>query len=298
MPVTRRSFLATGAVLGAAAGLAGWDSSQAAAAAPLVRGTPQADKLGWRVGFAAYSFRRLTLFEALDKIADVGLHYVELFAWQKLSPKDPQAKSGPGLSKTLRQDLKNKAADCGVKMIGIYGVLETADASQALFEFAAEMGCEVIVGEPPERLLDTVAALTDEYHVGLALHNHPQPSHYWNPDTGLAALKGRSPRMGFCCDTGHWCRSGLDPVEMLKKVGPRVKTFHFKDLDQFGVPAAKDVVWGQGRGRIAGMLAEVKRQGLKPYFGIEWERSTDEPLETHARSVAFFEQTAAALANP
>jgi sugar phosphate isomerase/epimerase len=85
---------------------------------------------------------------------------------------------------------------------------------------------------------------------------------------------------------------------MLKKVGPRVKTFHFKDLDQFGVPAAKDVVWGQGRGRIAGMLAEVKRQGLKPYFGIEWERSTNEPSETHARSVAFFEQTAAALAIP
>ena len=155
---------------------------------------------------------------------------------------------------------------------------------------------EFVVGEPPESLLDTIEDLTDQYGIDLALHNHPKPSHYWNPETGLAALKGRSNRMGFCCDTGHWCRCGLDPVETLRKVGPRVKTFHLKDLDAFGVREAKDVVWGQGKGRIAEILTEVKTLGIdKPYFGIEWERNPSEPLETHAESVAFLEQTASGL---
>jgi len=103
--------------------------------------------------------------------------------------------------------------------------------------------------------------------------------------------------MGFCCDTGHWCRSNLEPVAMLEKIGPRVKTFHLKDLDRFGVREAKDVIWGQGKGRIAAILREVHRQGIeKPYFGIEWERNPNEPLETHARSVAFFEEVAGRLA--
>ena len=294
--VTRREFLAHSAAAGAVAGLCGVGGGPVHAAEPLVKGMPNAEKLGWRVGFSAYSFRTVTLFEALEKIAATGLHYVELFSWQKFSPKHPDATSGAGLSEALRKDLKKKAADLGVNMIGIYGRLGDADSAKALFEFAADMQLEVIVGEPKESLLDAVEGLTQEYKVDLALHNHPKPSHYWNPDTGLAALKGRSKRMGFCCDTGHWVRCGLDPVETLRKIGSRVKTFHLKDLGEFGVTKTSDVIWGQGKGQIAGILAEVKKLGLKkPYIGIEWERDPNEPLETHAKSAAFLEQVAGKL---
>ena len=295
--LSRRQFLAASAAAGAAAGLAGVCSEPLSAAEPLVKGTPHADKLGWRVGFSAYSFRNTTTFEALDKIAATGLRFTELFSWQKLSPAHLDATPGPALAKTLRQELTKKAADVGVKMIGIYSGLDNADAAKAMFEFAAEMGIETIVSEPPEALFDKIAALAEEFKVDLALHNHPQPSHYWNPETGLAGLQGKSARLGFCCDTGHWCRCGLEPAAMLKKIGRRVKTFHLKDLDQYGVPAAKDVIWGQGLGRITEILTSVKELGIKnPYFGIEWERDPNEPLVTHAKSVAFLESVAAKLA--
>ncbi len=296
-PVTRRTFLAQGAAASAAGWYAGFRGSYAQAAEPLVKGMPNTEKLGWRVGFSSYSFRKVTAFEALDRMAATGLHYTELFAWQKLSPQHPDARTGPGLSSSLQSDLKKKASDCGVRMIGCYANAANPDAAKALFEFAADMGFEFIVSEPPEGVFDAIEKLTEEYKIDLALHNHPKPSHYWNPETGLAALKGRSERMGFCCDTGHWVRSGLDPVEMLRKVGPRVKTFHLKDLDVFGVRGGKDVIWGQGKGSIADILTEVKRQGIKhPYFGIEWERNPNEAIETHAESAAFFEQVATRLA--
>ncbi len=295
--VTRRRFLKSSAAAGAVAGLIGLGSYHVHAAEPLVKGMPNAEKLGWRVGFSAYSFRTVTVFEALDKIAATGLHYVELFAWQKLSPHNPDAKPTAGLSETLRKDLRKKAADLGVKMIGVYTGLDSPESAKAMFEFAAEMDFEVIVSEPPTALLDTIEKLTQEYNIDLALHNHPKPSHYWNPDTGLAALEGRSKGMGFCCDTGHWCRCGLDPVETLKKVASRVKTFHLKDLDQFGVRGAKDVIWGQGKGRIADILAAVKKLDIKhPYFGIEWERNPNEPLDTHAKSATFLEKIAGQIA--
>ena len=47
------------------------------------------------------------------------------------------------------------------------------------------------------------------------------------------------------------------------------------------VRSAKDVIWGQGEGRIADVLAEVKKLDIQnPYFGIEWERNPNEPLDT------------------
>lgn len=279
--------------MGVAAGASRFGGQALCAAEPLVGGMPNTEKLGWRVGFATYSFRSVTIFEALEKTVATGLHYAELFAWQKLSPAYPGVTPEQGLSKTQRNDLRRKAADSGVKIIGMYSRMKDPDATKADFEFAAEMEFEVIVGEPPEAMFDVVEALTGEFGVDFALHNHPQPSAYWNPDTGLAALKGRSKAMGFCCDTGHWCRSGLDPVEMLRKVAPRVKTFHLKDLEAFGVPKAEDAIWGQGKCRIADILAEVKQLDIqRPYFSIEWERNPDETIETHAASVAFFEQTA------
>ncbi|MDZ7619039.1 MAG: sugar phosphate isomerase/epimerase [Patescibacteria group bacterium] len=294
MSITRREFLAGGTALGVSAFL-GLRGHSVQAAEPLVKGTPHADQLGWRVGFSTYSYRALTLFETFDKIAEVGLRHAELFAWQKLSPEHPDVTIGPNLSAPLRKAIKQKAVDCGVNMIGCYTSLGSEDVAKAYFEFAADMGFEILVSEPPEAMFDAIEKLTGEYKVDLGLHNHPEPSHYWNPDTGMAALKGRSERMGLCCDTGHWCRSNLEPVEVLKKVGPRVKTFHLKDLDDFGVRGAKDVIWGQGKGRIADILAEVKRQGLKPYFGIEWERTADSEPEIHADSVAFLDKTAKKL---
>lgn len=293
---TRREFLVGSAAAGAAAGLSVLGSNHVHASEPLANKMPRTEKLGWRVGFSAYSFRTISVYESLEKMAATDLRYTELFAWQKLSPANPDARPDASLSKTLKKDLKNKARDCGVTMVGCYTGLDSQDAARAFFDFAADMDFEFIVSEPAEKLLDTIEELTDEYKVDLALHNHPKPSHYWNPETGSAALKGRSARMGFCCDTGHWCRCGLDPVAMLKMVGPRVKAFHLKDLDEFGVPGAKDVIWGQGKGRIAEILSEVKTQGIpRPYFGIEWERTSNEPLETHSKSAAFFEQVARRL---
>ena len=180
-------------------------------------------------------------------------------------------------------------------MIGLYAAMGDRATAEAAFEFAADIGVEVIVGEPPADLFEYIDSLAREAG-SISPCTTTRSRRLWNPETGLAALEGRSERMGFCCDTGHWCRSGLEPVEMLKKIGGRVKTFHLKDLDQFGVPQAGDVVWGEGKGRIADILAEVKRLGIqKPYFGIEWERTTNEPLETHAKSAAFFEKVAASL---
>jgi len=113
----------------------------------------------------------------------------------------------------------------------------------------------------------------------------------------LAAVKGRSPLLGACADVGHWVRSRLDPVECLKKLEGRIITLHFKDLNEVG-PRAHDVPWGTGVSNVKGMLAELKRQGFKGAFCVEYEYNWNDSAPEIAESVKYFNQVCAELAHP
>ena len=204
------------------------------------KGAPNAEKLGWRLGCQAYTFNRFTFFEAVDKTASLGLHYIEAYPGQRIS-KDSSAAIGADMTAADRKEVLKKLADSGVKMVN-FGV---GGCDRKHFEFAKEMGIETLVAEPDEDDFDAIDKLCDEFGINLAIHNHPKPSHYWNPDTVLKVCKGRSKRIGACADTGHWARSGLNPLECLKKLEGRIISFHFKDLNKMGLDA-HDVPWGTG----------------------------------------------------
>ena len=106
--------------------------------------------------------------------------------------------------------------------------------------------------------------LCEEYDLKLAIHDHPKPTRYWNPDFVLRVCRDRSHRIGACADTGHWMRSGLNPVECLKKLEGRLISFHFKDLNKAGGDA-HDVPWGTGACNVPAMLAErIGRESKRP----------------------------------
>jgi sugar phosphate isomerase/epimerase len=121
------------------------------------------------------------------------------------------------------------------------------------------------------------------------LHNHPKPSYYWNPDTVLAALQGQSNRIGACADIGHWVRSGLDPVESVRKLEGHIVQLHFKDLNEKS-PKAHDVHWGTGVSRVNDLLMELKRQGFKGLFSVEYEHNWHNNVPDVTASVGYFRQ--------
>jgi sugar phosphate isomerase/epimerase len=292
---TRRGFLATtGAVAGVA--LSGL-SCRELLAAEAASGAPNAEKLGWRLACQAWTFKDVTVFEAIDKTASLGLHYIELCPRQKFSPDEPKVIVDPALPAAARKALKQKLGDAGVKAVG-YGVcalVKDLDQSRKTFEFAKDMGIETIVSEPAEDAFDSLEKLCDEYGINIAIHNHPKPSHYWNPDTVLKVCQGRGKRIGACADTGHWSRSGLNPLECLKKLEGRIISFHFKDLNEAGERKAHDVPWGTGACNAKGLLAEIHRQGFKGVFAIEYESNWGKSLPEIAQCVAYFDKTAAEL---
>ncbi|MBL8765058.1 MAG: sugar phosphate isomerase/epimerase [Phycisphaerae bacterium] len=252
------------------------------------------ESLGFRLGVQAWTFRDRTCFEAIDTARKLGLKYIEIFPGQSLSPEHPGAKVGHDMSREHREALKLKLLSSGVRAVS-YGVVSpTKDekATRAIFQFAKDMGLETITVEPEPDAWDLVAKLADEFSINAACHNHPKPSRYWDPQTVLDAVKGRSPRVGACADTGHWPRSGLVPVDCLKKYEGRIITLHFKDITD-----GEDRPWGTGKGDAKGILTELKRQGFKGVISVEYESGAGPELEANVKKcIEFFDATAAELA--
>ncbi|RPE08555.1 sugar phosphate isomerase/epimerase [Chitinophaga lutea] len=230
----------------------------------------QEAKLGWKLGAQAYSFRLFSLDQALDKLDSCGLQYVECYPGQTIGGNiegKMDYKMDAAKQKQVLDLLKSKK-----KTLYAFGVVSPnneADWKQ-LFSFAKAMGIQIITSEPRLQDLDVVSKLCDEYKIKVAIHDHPKPSHYWSPDSVLAAINGRSKYMGACADIGHWVRSGLDPVESLQKLNGRVFSLHVKDLHEKS-PKGHDVIWGTGVCNVEGVLKELKKQKFKGLFSAEYE---------------------------
>ena len=229
------------------------------------------DKAGWKLGAQAYSFRLFPFTDALRKIDSCGLKYVEAYPGQTIGG-GIDSKMDFNMDATTRQVVKKLIKDRGLTVVA-YGVVnpKTDEEWTALFAFAKDMGILNINSEPTPEQMPLVRKLAEQYKINVALHNHPKPSRYWHPDTVLAAIGG-SKYIGSCSDIGHWVRSGLDPVECLKKLNGHVLGMHFKDVKK-DTPDGKyhDVVWGTGDSKVEAVIAELKRQHFKGPISAEYE---------------------------
>ena len=275
--------------------------------------TPEA--LGWKLGTQVYSFRMFTFEEALNKADSIGIKYIEGFPGQKV---------GAGIEGTMDYHMPASKRDSvlqllkkkGIAMLS-YGVVtpNKEEDWKQLFEFVKGMGLKQFASEPDPQFMPLVSKLADEYEVNIAIHNHPRPSRYWSPDTLIKYTAGLSRRLGSCADIGHWVRSGLDPVQMMKKLEGRIFELHMKDLHEkpsaeytaFQTnrpapgqganrpqppPGPHDVPWGTGISNIKGVLGELKRQGFKGPIFAEYEYNWMNNAPEIAQSMEYVKEVA------
>jgi sugar phosphate isomerase/epimerase len=251
-----------------------------------------ADKLGWELAVHSYTFRKFSIFDAIDKTAALGLHYMSISGTVSLDGTNPI--TTVNLSEQDQQAIKDRLKADGIVKLVNMGVVQLPPdeaKSRKVFEFARNMGIDTLVAEPEPAALDIVEKLCKEYNIKVAIHDHPKGhSIYWNPDFVLAAIKGRTPLMGACADVGHWMRSGLDPLECLKKLDGHIICLHFKDLNEMGM-SAHDVPWGTGIGQTKALMEELKRQNFHGAFCVEYEYHWETSQPEIAQCVQFFNHT-------
>ena len=289
--ITRREMLRSSLALGGAALFA----PHLFSAITIPDNRRYTEQLGWSIGPQIYSFNRFPFDEAIKMVAACGTPSFEQFTFGQRVSRDINVTVGPDLLKPENKDHLKRVKDllaetgCFMHAVGVCG------SGRADFEFAAEFKIPLLNTEPNARELEGVNKLADEFKINVGLHNHPRDSYYWNPDVVLGHLKDLGPRVGACADTGHWLRSGLNPLECIKKLKGRIVGFHIKDLKKSGDNYDADCVFGQGEVGIADILKEFAthdRTEFKIPFSIEYEADWNNNQPKIAESVKFFDATA------
>ncbi len=229
----------------------------------------------WHFGVALWTFHNVNFPQSLDEVDSAGLKYIEPNTFHNAGPEFKDSTIGQ-LSPEGIAKIKGMIAGKGLICESLYIVGDSTIASwKKQFDIAKELGVRFVTTEPPLDMWDSIDSLAGAYGIKVAIHDHWKGfSHYWNPDTTLLAMKGH-PNFFVCADLGHWPKSGIVPLEAVKKLSGHIIAVHFKDIAAYNNTALKDVVAGTGVVKFPEILAQLKKQNLP--VNIYIERDSIEP---------------------
>lgn len=250
----------------------------------------------WKFGMALWTFHTFSFSQSLDKTDSAGLKYIEPNNFTKAGPelKDSMMMllSPAGIQK-VRSMIANRGLICESIYISGGG---DVNSWKKQFELAKNLGVKFITTEPPLNMWDSIDSLAGIYKIKVAIHEHWRGvSHYWNPDTTLMALKGH-PNFGVCADLGHWPKSGINPLDAVKKLSGHIIAIHLKDIAAYNDPTLKDVPVGTGVVDFPAIFRELKKQGFKGHIYIERD-AEDQPsnLPSVIQTVKYYNEQVSKL---
>jgi len=174
---------------------------------PAVRAQEQ---LGWRLGFETHTS---TLFDAIEKTAQLGLSFLGGSSLQQVSAEIPR-NFDLQLTEDEWKQIRLKLDAHSVRLL-TYHVPQIPDAPterRKLLAFARKIGVETLVTESAR--LDAMDKLCDQYDIRVAIRAEPE--------TVLKACAGRSQRLGGCFDLcARW-----------ERVKDRLMTVHARTISQ------------------------------------------------------------------
>jgi sugar phosphate isomerase/epimerase len=247
------------------------------------------------VASQAWTFRRFTFFDTLAKLKDLGIKFVQAYPGQALGEDMPGAKFDHNMTDEQMAKVKDKLKETGIALVA-YGVVgggdfgKTEESMRKVFNFARKMGIRTIVTEPADDDFMLLEKLVKEYNIRIAIHNHPPGTKYSLPETVFNHVDGKDARIGSCFDNGHFMRGMNDPREALKLLEGRIFDVHFKDRSDFGTAkGVDDVPWGQGKGNLRDLLAELTLQDYDGYLTMEYENEAEvgDPMPAFRKSMEF-----------
>ena len=261
---TRRSFLGVSVL--AAAHTAMPRTATAVQAATTARSVPV------KLGLASYTFREFDRAQLIGFMRQLNVSDLNAKNVKDHLPADP-VQEAAALAAYTAAGIKLHAA-------GAISFAKSDDADmRSKFEYCRRAGVAVMVaGDPSPESLPRLERFVKEYDLRLAIHNHGPEDKTWpSPLTVLKAVQGMDPRMGCCIDVGHTVRAGVDVVDAIRQVGPRLFNVHMKDLMDFGSKESQVAV-GMGKMPVRAIFEALMAEGYKGYVDLEYEVHADDPM--------------------
>jgi inosose dehydratase len=175
----------------------------------------------------------------------------------------------------------------GIRCVSYYAATMTDDQDVAnAVRLAKLLGASNITGEGAigKELLKQIDRSVTEAGLTFGLHNHFVKGvkfPYESPEEVLTALTSLSQNCGAAADTGHFAACGFDTVDAIRKLGPRLKVVHLKDVKAVG--NGDNVVLGTGIAKIAQVEEELHRQNFRHLAAIEYDNVNDDDVTEDMR---------------
>jgi len=257
------------------------------------------EKLHWRLGLTAYSFKDKTLFKTIDQAAALDIWYLDGLNVQKVSPTIDK-NFDYNLSKEELLAIRKKLLNTGVSITNYYihDIPKDEKICEKIFEFGKMMGIETFISEPKPEALDIIEKYCIKYQIKLAIHNHGKDISpvYWDPKSLMKTIENKSELIGACGDIGYWMRNGIDPFEAIKILDKRLITIQVHDLNIISKDG-HDVAWGSGSGHLKELFELMSEMALKPsLIGLEYSYNWGKSLGDIQKSKEFFDKTVISIA--
>jgi sugar phosphate isomerase/epimerase len=234
-----------------------------------------------QLGMASYTFRSFPRAKVIEFMKQLRLNALNAKDVKDHLPMDPAAEAAALADYT--------AAGIQLHAMGTVAFTKNDEADvRSKFEYAKRAGVRVIVaGDPEIETLPLIEKMVKEYDIRFALHNHgPEDKIFHSPLDVLKAVGHMDPRMGCCIDVGHCERAGVDPVQAIHTVGPRLFNMHVKDLTDF-TSRESQVAVGEGKIPFRGIFQALIATGYKGFVDLEYEIHGDDPMPGVTESFAY-----------
>ena len=274
--LSRRNFVRASALVAAAACTASPAVPASGQAAP-----PSSDASPIHLGLASYTFRNFSRAQMIGFMKQLNVSALNVKDIKDHLPMDP-AEEAKALEDYAAADIKLHAAGA------IYFPKNEDDDIRSKFEYCKRASIPVIVaGDPAPETLPRIEKFVKEYDIRLAIHNHGPEDKIWHsPLDVLKAVNNMDPRMGCCIDVGHTVRAGIDVVQAIHEVGPRLFNVHMKDLTNFQAKESQVAV-GDGMMPVRGIFEALIATKYKGFVDLEYEVHADDPMPGVISSFAY-----------
>jgi type 1 glutamine amidotransferase len=213
---------------------------------------------GWRVALPTQAFRGLTFSEALAKadvipVASVEAVNTQITSYEVPKPLDHRLQNGERNAVIYRlREIAESVMAYRVDNIGN----DTA-TRRRVFAFAKAINAPLIITSADTANLPEIDALAEEFDINVALESKGDPAPV------VAALEGRSRRLGISAHLGGWAQAGIKAADRLAAV--RQKLLHITAADRSALNArARVVPLGEGAAGLGEFFLAAYKAGLTP----------------------------------
>lgn len=255
---------------------------------------------GVQLGVQSYSFRDLSLDDAIKAMAADGLGDCELFSphtepggveaigaliksWQTMSPEDRKKAFDAYNAKvqkwrlTVPMDyfagIRKKFNDAGIKLYAYnlsFNDKFTDEEIDRGFLMAKALGVGIITSSTTLPVAQRVVPFAEKHKMIVAMHGHSDikdPTQFSTPESFAKALEmSRFYRVNL--DIGHFTAAGFDPMDYIAKNHDKIVLLHLKDRKKND---GENMPWGEGDTPIKQVLQLLKQNKYPIPAFIEYE---------------------------